>query len=92
VALRKYQEKIKRQVDREKKEVEEWKKEDKIILSTKDLVFKERLVKKLTGCYMEPYVIEKVVLKNAVKLPAFMRIHLVVNISKLIRYRELVRE
>ena len=41
---------------------------------------------------MKPYVIEKVVLRNAVKLPAFMRIHLVVNVSKLIRYRELVRE
>ena len=41
---------------------------------------------------MKPYVIEKVVLRNAVKLPAFMRIHLIVNVSKVIRYRELVRE
>jgi len=32
---------MKWQVDRKRKEVEKWKKEDKIILSTKDLVFKE---------------------------------------------------
>ena len=64
VVLRKYQEEIKRQVDREKKEVEEQKKEDKIILSTKDLVFKERLVKKVDRvlceaiCYRESSVEE----------------------------------
>jgi len=41
---------------------------------------------------VELYVIEKVVLRNAVKLPVFMRIHLIVNVSKVIRYRELVRK
>ena len=57
--------------------------EDKVILNTKDLVFKERLVKKLTERYVGPYEIEEVVSKNAVKLklPASMRIHLVVNVS-----------
>ena len=45
--LRKAQEEMKRQADRERKEVEKWKKGDKVMLSTKDLVFKERLVKKL---------------------------------------------
>jgi len=34
-------------VDRERKESENWKKEDKVLLSTKDLIFKERLVRKL---------------------------------------------
>jgi len=65
-----------------------------VILSIKDLVFKERLVKKLTERYIGPYEIEKVVLKNAVKLklPASMRIYLVVNISKIKRYKESVRE
>jgi len=47
VALRKVQEEMKQQADRERKEVEEWKKGDKVILSMKDLVFKERPVKKL---------------------------------------------
>jgi len=41
-----------------------------------------------------PYVIENVVLKNVVnlKLLAFIGIHLVVNISKVVRYRELVKK
>ena len=47
VVLRKVQKEMKQQVDRERSEVEEWKNRDKIMLSTKDLVFKERLVKKL---------------------------------------------
>ena len=62
VALRKAQKEMKR------KEVEEWKKEDKVILSTKDLVFKKRLAKKLVDPYMGPYLIDEVVSTNAVKL------------------------
>jgi len=46
-ALRKVQEEMKQQADRGRKEVEEWKKGDKVILSMKDLMFKERLAKKL---------------------------------------------
>ena len=55
------------------------------MLSTRDLVFKERLVKKLTERHVEPYKIEKVVLKNIVKLklPASIRIYLVVNVSRI---------
>ena len=41
------QEKIKRQANRERKEAEEWKVGDRVILSTKNLVFKKRLAKKL---------------------------------------------
>ena len=40
-ALKKIQDDIKRQTDRERKEIEEWKKGDRVMLSTKDLVFKE---------------------------------------------------
>ena len=47
VALRKAQKKMKWQADRERKEVEKQKKEDKAMLSTKDLVFKERLARKI---------------------------------------------
>jgi len=46
-ALRKTQEEIKQQADKGRKEAEEWKKSDKVMLSTKDFVFKERPVKKL---------------------------------------------
>jgi len=41
------QKEMKRQVDRGRKETKVWKVRDKVMLSMKDLVFKERLVKKL---------------------------------------------
>ena len=41
------QEEMKRQADRERKKVKEWKVEDRVMLNTKDLVFKKRPVKKL---------------------------------------------
>ena len=90
VALRKTLEEMKRYADRERKETEEWKKGDRVLLSTKNLVFKERPSKKLMERYVGPYVIEKIVSLNAVKLrlPSSMRIHLVVNMSQIVRYRE----
>ena len=66
--MKKVQEDMKRQADRERKETEEWKKGDKVMLSTKDLVFKERLARKLVDQYIGLYTIEKVVSTNAVKL------------------------
>ena len=47
--LTKVQEEMKRQVNRGKKEAEEWKVGNRVMLSTKDLVFKERLAKKLVN-------------------------------------------
>ena len=81
--LRKAQEEIKRYTDRKRKEMEEQKKGDRVMLITKDLVFKERPVRKLVERYIGPYEIEMVVSINAVKLrlPSLIRIHLVVNIS-----------
>jgi len=67
-ALKKTQEKMKRYADRGRKETENWKKGDRVLLSTKDLVFKERPTKKLMERYVGPYAIEEVVLLNAVKL------------------------
>jgi len=62
-------------------------------LSTKDLVFKERPTKKLMERYVGPYAIEEVVSSNAVKLrlPSSMRIHPVVNVSQIVRYKEQVK-
>ena len=56
-------------------------------------MFKERPTKKLTERYVGPYTIEEVVLSNAVKLQLLssMRIHLVVNVSQIVRYKEQVR-
>ena len=60
------------------------------MLSTKDLVFKERPTKKLTERYVGPYAVEEVVSTNAVKLRLLssMRIHPVVNVSRIVRYKE----
>ena len=62
------------------------------MLSSKDLVFKERSVKKLIERYVRSYVIEEVV-SNAVKLRllASIRIHLVVNVSRVIKYKKPVK-
>jgi len=46
-ALTKAQKEMKKQVDRERKKAEVWKVGDRVMLSTKDLVSKERLVRKL---------------------------------------------
>jgi len=64
------------------------------VLSIKDLVFKKRLVKKLIERYVELYIVKEIMSKNVVKLklPASMRIYLVVNISRVVRYKEPVKE
>ena len=79
--LRKAQEEIKRYVDRKRREMEKWKNGDRVMLSTKDLVFKERLAQKLVERYVEPYKIEEIVSLNVVRLQLLssMRIHLVVS-------------
>ena len=66
--LKKTQEEMKKYADWRRKEIEEWKKGDRVLLSTKDLVFKERPTKKLIERYVGPYMIEEVVLSNTVKL------------------------
>ena len=64
-ALKKAQENMKRQADWRRKETKDWKKGNRVMLSTKDLVFKERPARKLVDRYVGPYTIEKV---DAVKL------------------------
>ena len=62
------------------------------MLSMKDLVFKERLAKKLVDWYVGSYFIEEVVSTNIVKLQLWtsMRIHPVVNVSWIVQYKEQV--
>jgi len=63
------------------------------MLSIKDLVFKERPAKKLVDRYVGPYIIDKVVSTNIVKLqlPASIRIHSVVNVSQIVQYKKQVK-
>jgi len=83
---------MKWQADKKRREAEEWKKRDKVMLSTKDLVFKKRPANKLVDQYISPYIINKIVSTNAVKLwlPTLIIIYLVMNISQVVRYRKQV--
>jgi len=92
VELKRTQEEMKQQVDRRRRKIEVWKVEDKVMLSMKDLVFKEQLEKKLVDQYIGLYTIKNVISTNAVKLqlPTLMRIHLIVNISQVVYYKEQV--
>jgi len=52
----------------------------------------KRAMKKLTEKFIGPYVVRKIVSENAVELelPALLRIHLVVNVRRIVRYKEQV--
>jgi len=67
-ALKRVQEKMKQQANRGRKEREEWKKRDKVMLSMKDLVFKKQPAKKLVDQYIGPYLIKEVISTNVIKL------------------------
>ena len=85
---------MKRQADRSRKETEEYRVGDKILISMKDFLMEliKRVTKKLTEKFIGPYVIRKIVSKNAVELEllASLRIYLVVNIRRIVKYWEQV--
>ena len=93
-ALVKSQEEIKRQADKNRKEAEKYRVGNKILISTKDFLMelRKRAAKKLTEKFIGPYVVKKIVSENAVKLelPAVLRIHLVVNVRRIVKYKEQV--
>ena len=82
-ALVKSQKEMKRQADRNRKEVEEYRVGDKVLISTKDFSMElmKRAMKKLTEKFIGPYMVKKIVSENAVELelPVSLRIHPVVN-------------
>jgi len=90
VALGKVQEDIKKYADRRRSEVDEYKVEDLVMLSTKDLKYQMvgRRTEKLTERFVGPYKVQKIVSSNAVKLelPSTVKIHLVVNVSRIQYY------
>jgi len=93
-ALVKSQEEMKRQVDRNRKEAEEYRVGDKVLIGTKDFSAElmKRVTKKLMEKFIGPYVVRKIVSENAVELelPASLRVHPVVNVRRLVKYREQV--
>jgi len=89
-ALGKAQEDIKKYTDRRRVEVDKYKVGDLVILSTKDLKYQmvRRRTEKLTERFVGPYKIQKIVSSNVVKLelPSTVKIHLVVNVSRIQHY------
>ena len=88
--LEKAQEEIKKYIDRKRVEVDEYKVGDLVMLSTKDLKYQMtgKRTEKLTERFVGPYKIKKIVLSNAVELelPSIVKIHLVVNVSRIQKY------
>ena len=88
--LEKAQKKIKKYINRKRVEVDEYKVEDLVMLSTKDLKYQmiERRTEKLIERFVEFYKIKKIISTNIVELelPATIKIHPVVNISRIQKY------
>jgi len=93
-ALGKVQEEMKKYADRKRREVDEYKVGDLVMLSTKDLKYQMvgRRTEKLTERFVGPYRIKRIISSNAVELelPSTVKIHLVVNVSRIRRYVEQV--
>ena len=93
-ALVKSQEEMKIQADRSKKEAEEYRVSNKVLISTKDFLMElmKRVTKKLMEKFIGPYVVRKNMSENTVELelPALLKIHLVVNVRRIAKYREQV--
>jgi len=90
VALGKAQEEMKKYTDRKKEEVDNYKVGDLVMLSTKDLKYQMvgRRTEKLMKRFVGPYKVKKIVSSNAVELELSntIKIHLVVNVSRICRY------
>ena len=94
--LAKVQVDMKKYADRRRSKVDEYKVEDLVILSTKDLKYQmvRNRTEKLTERFVGPYKVQKIVLSNVVKseLPSTVKIHLVANVSRIQHYVGQVKE
>jgi len=85
-ALGKAQEEMKKFANRKRREEEEYRVGDLVLLSTKDLKWqmKGRRSEKLIECFVGPYKIKGIVSSNTIELelPKSIKIHPVVNISR----------
>ena len=90
--LRKAQKKMKKYTDRKRGEVNKYKVEDLVMLSTKNLKYQMvgRRIEKLIERFIDPYKIKKIILTNTVELElsGIVRIHPVVNVNRICRYIE----
>ena len=88
--LGKVQEDMKKYANKRRGEADGYKVEDLVMLSTKDLKYQmvRRRMEKLTERFVGPYKIKKIISLNIVELelPSTIKIHSVVNVSRIRRY------
>jgi len=93
--LKRAQEEMKKQADRKRGEAEEYRVGNLVLLSTKDLKWQMegKRTEKLMERFVGPYKVKRVVSTNVVELelPKMVRIHPVVNVSRIRRYKEQVQ-
>jgi len=93
--LGKVQEEMKKFANRRRKEKEEYRVGDLVLLSMKDLKWqmKGRRSEKLTEHFVDPYKVKKIISSNAIELelPKSIRIHPVVNVSRVRLYKPQVK-
>jgi len=81
---------MKKYIDKKRGEVDDYKVGDLVMLSTKDLKYQMvgRRTEKLMERFIGPYKVKKIVSLNMVELelPSTIRIHPVVNVSRIHRY------
>jgi len=81
---------MRKYADKKRSDADEYKVGDLVMLSTKDLKYQMvgRRTEKLTERFVGPYRVKEIISSNAVKLelPSTVKIHLVVNVSRVRRY------
>ena len=85
VVLEKAQKKIKKYIDRKQREEEEYKVENLVLLSTKDLKWQmvEKRLEKLIEQFIGSYRVKGIISTNTIKLKlsSSIKIHSIVNVS-----------
>jgi len=93
-ALKRSQEEMRKYADRRRSEAEEYCVGDWVLLSMKDLKYqmKGRQSEKLTEYFVGPYQVKGIILTNTIELdlPNSIKIHPVVNVSRVQRYKDQV--
>jgi len=87
---------MKKYTDKNRKKVVEYKVGNRMLISIKNFIpqMMNRLMKKLIEKYIRLYKIKKIISENVMELelPVLLKIHLVVNVSMIVKYQEQVKE
>jgi len=92
--MRKSQEEMRKYTDRKRSKLEKYRVDDWMFLSTKDLKFqiKGKYSEKLIERFVGPYKVKRIILTNMIELelPSTIKIHPVVNVSRVCIYKDQV--